>query len=338
MGGTLPQPKSGVFASFSKSTAAATAALAGKKAVEPEDDPVSLNKVPKKIGAEVYVGAARLLENQSKFAEAEEKYREALRVSKNDLNALVGLARLYDRQGQSQKALETYLTAKQEHPTSALVANDIGLCYRRQKQLDKAMVAFGKAVELAPDNAKYRNNYAATLVDAGRTKEAFEQLSATNSAAVAHFNLAYLLQQKGNPTETIRHLQEAVSLDPSLTPASDMLVQLGANPPLASTEGEQASPHVAFEQPATRTVSHNSHAPVASYSAGTASQRVYTSVPHVESPAAGVEPSTYHIGDDTVPAAVTTQRETKERPNWASAAWAIPAGAAAATHPLPPVE
>src|SRR5262245_35554455 len=246
MGGTRPQPKSGVFASFSKSTAAASAALAGKKAADLDDDPVSLNRVPKKIGAEVYVGAARLLENQNKFAEAEDKYREALRVSKNDLNALVGLARLYDRQGQSQKALETYQTAKQEHPTSALVANDIGLCYRRQKQLDKAMIAFGKAVELAPDNAKYRNNYAAALVEVGRMKEAYEQLAATNSAAAAHFNLAYLLQQKGNRTEAIRHLQEALSLDPSLTPASDMLVQLGANPPLASTAAEQPAPHVAF--------------------------------------------------------------------------------------------
>src|SRR5262245_15905382 len=174
----------------------------------------------------------------------------------------------------------------------------MGLCYRRQKQIDKAMGAFGKAVELAPDNAKYRNNYAAALVDVGRTKEAYEQLAATNSAAVAHFNLAYLLQQKGNRAEAIRHLQEAQSLDPSLTPANDMLVQLGANSPLASTVAEQPAPHAAYEQPATRTVSQDSQAPVASYSAGAVGQRVYTSVPHVETPALGAEPSTYHIGDD----------------------------------------
>ena len=211
MGGARPQPK-GMLASFSKSTTAAAAALSGKKAIEPEDDPVSLNKVPKKIGPEVYVGAARLLENTGKFAEAEDKYREALRVSATDLNAMVGLARLYDRQGESQKAIEMYQKAGQAHPTSGLVFNDLGLCYRRQRQLDKSMAAFGKAVDLVPDNAKYRNNYAAALVDAGKTSEAYEQLSATSSAAVAHFNLAYLLQQKGNRTEAVRHLQQACIL------------------------------------------------------------------------------------------------------------------------------
>jgi len=335
MGGARPQPKTGVFASFSKSTAAATAAVTGKKVVDADDDPVSLNRVPKKISAEVYVGAARLLENQGKFAEAEDKYREALRASANDLNALVGLARLYDRQGESQKAIEVYHKAGQAHPTSSVIFNDLGLCYRRQRQLDKSMAAFGKAVELAPDNPKYRNNYAAALLDAGKTNEAFEQFAATSSAAVAHYNLAYLMQQKGNRTEAIRHLQDALSVDPSLTPAQEMLAQFGMNPPNATAAVDQAAPHFAANQPASQAVAPTNQAPLASYSAGAAEQRVYTSVPQVESTAAG-EPSSYHIGDDGGPAAETAKRDTAKKPSWASAAWAIPASEP--TRPLPPVD
>src|SRR5207244_1118263 len=133
--------------------------------------------------------------------------------------------------GESAKAIEAYHKASQAHPTSGLVFNDLGLCYRRQRQLDKSLVAFGKAVELVPDNAKYRNNFAGALIDAGKPKEAYEQLAAASSAAVAHFNVAYLLQQKGDRADAVRHLQEAVAIDPALTPAREMLAQLGANPP-----------------------------------------------------------------------------------------------------------
>jgi tetratricopeptide (TPR) repeat protein len=346
MGGSRTQP-SGMFASFSKSTAAATAALTGKKAIEGDDDPVSLNRMPKKLGADVYVGAARLMENQGKFAEAEDKYREALRASANDLNAMVGLARLYDRQGQSQKAIELYQKAGQVHSSSGLVFNDLGLCYRRQRQLEKSMAAFGKAVELVPDNAKYRNNYAAALVDAGKTKDAYEQLTATSSAAVAHYNLAYLLQQKGSKAEAIQHLQEATSLDPALTPAREMLAQLGAAPPAEAEVAEQPAPRVASEQPSPRASAQTAQAPVASYAAGAAEQRLYTAAPQVELPAAN-DASTYHVGDDASPAAETaqrqavsretTQRESAQRSNFGSAAWAIPANDHQATRPLPPVD
>jgi len=340
MGGNRTPSKSGVFASFSKSTAAAGAALTAKKVTESDDDPVSLNKTPKKIGSEVYIGAARLLENQGKFAEAEDKYREALRVAPADLNAMVGLARLYDRQGEGQKAIEMYQKAGQAHPTSGLVFNDLGLCFRRQRQLDKSMAAFGKAVELVPDNAKYRNNYAAALVDAGKTNEAYDQLAAGNSAAVAHFNLAYLLQHKGNRAEAVRHLQEAVSIDPALTPAREMLTQLGANPPATASAAEQPAPRVASEPPVART--QTAQSPVASYSAGAADQRLYTSAPQVASPATA-DASTFHVGDDSTAIAETAKRqaaprETTQAPSWASAAWAIPAGDASAVRPLPPVD
>src|SRR5262249_37478551 len=76
-----------LMASWKKTTAAVSGAVAAKpKTAAPEDDPLRLDKVPKKIGPEVYVGAARLLENQGKTAEAEAKYLDALKVSPNDLS------------------------------------------------------------------------------------------------------------------------------------------------------------------------------------------------------------------------------------------------------------
>jgi Tfp pilus assembly protein PilF len=236
MGGNRQPENLGVLATFKKSTAATTAAISGAVAAKPkvhipEDDPLRLDKMPKRIGSEVYVGAARLLENQGKFAEAEDKYREALKASPTDLNGLVGLARLYDRQGQPQKAIELYQTAAKAHPNNGLILNDLGLCLRRQRQVDKSVVAFRRAVELMPGNAKYRNNLAAALVDAGKENEAYAELAAVNSPAVAHYNLAYLCHERGQRASALAHLQEALAADPSLKPAGEMLAQLGGSLP-----------------------------------------------------------------------------------------------------------
>ncbi len=235
MGGNRQPADTGIFASWKKATASLTGASTVKAKVDiPEDDPLRLDRLPRRIGPEVYVGAARLLENQGKFAEAEDKYHEALKAAPEDLNALVSLARLYDRQGQAPKAIEVYQKAAKAYPTNGLIANDMGLCYRRQRQVENSLLAFRKAVELAPDNSKYRNNLAAALIDAGNEKEAYNQLASASPPAVAHYNLAYLLSERGQRAGAVNHLQQALAVDPSLKPASDMLMQLGAAQPAYS--------------------------------------------------------------------------------------------------------
>jgi Tfp pilus assembly protein PilF len=285
--------------SWQKTTAAISGAVATKpKALPPEDDPLRVDKMPKRIGPEVYVGAARLLENQGKFVEAEDKYREALKAAPTDLNGLVGLARLYDRQGQSQKALEAYQKAAHAHPNNGLVYNDLGLCLRRQQQAEKSVVAFRKAVELTPDNAKYRNNLAAALVDSGKENEAFAELAAVNQPAVAHYNLAYMLNEKGQRENAVRHLRNAVAADPSLKPAHDMLHHLGGANAVVMSSGQ--SPEIAAP-PAV--------APAIGYNVAPSSVGAYT-IPQQAVPTTSDEPPSYHIGDDSQPAIQTAQRPT----------------------------
>jgi tetratricopeptide (TPR) repeat protein len=324
-----------IVASWKKTTAAVSGAVAAKpKVVAPEDDPLRLDKFPKKIGADVYIGAARLLENSGKFEEAEEKYKEALRATPGDLSAQIGLARLYDRQGQAQKAVETYQKAIQGHPTSSLAYNDLGLCFRRKGQIDNAIGAFRKSVELTPDEPKYHNNLAAALIEVGRNDEALKELSATSSAAVAHYNLAFLLQQKGQRADAVRHLQQAIAIDPSVTPARELLNQLAGGTATAAPSVEpafHAGAPVKQEEAAGPYV--NPYASASSpYATGASDQQLYTSAPQiygaspaVDSPAAAAS-SSYHIGDDGASAANVAQRT-----QWGSAA-------SSASHPLPPVE
>ena len=78
LGGGRPANNDGfLLASWKKTTAAITGGSTVRKVTAPpEDDPLRLDRMPKKIGPEVYVAAARLLENNSKFDEAEGKYQE----------------------------------------------------------------------------------------------------------------------------------------------------------------------------------------------------------------------------------------------------------------------
>jgi Flp pilus assembly protein TadD len=171
------------------------------------------------------------------------------------------------------------------------------LCFARQKQWQRATESLNKAVELQPGNPKYRNNLATVMVELGRTDEALKQLAAVNNEAVAHYNLAYLLQQKGQSSLAVMHLQQAVSKDPSLGAAHDMLAQLM----------NQAAP--AYQpQPETRVAAQPASTPI--YRPQTDIQWQPQS-PAVEQPATQPQTETaaqvsgsggsYHIGDDIGP-------------------------------------
>ncbi len=83
-----------------------------------------------------------------------------------------------------------------------------------------------QAVKLEPKRKLYRNNLATVLVDMGRTDEAWAELSSAHPSPVAHYNLGYLLYQKGDKGEASRQFTLAYEADKSLTMAHDMLAQL----------------------------------------------------------------------------------------------------------------
>jgi tetratricopeptide (TPR) repeat protein len=297
LGGQPPASDDGpVVSTWNKTTGAIAAAFTAKPNIE-TDDPTSLSSKAGKVGPDVHVGLGRLYESQNKAADAQAQYEKALAIAPSDLTAMVSLARLHDRQGNSAKAVELYQKALKTHPKSALAHNDLGLCFARQKQWQRATESLNKAVELQPGNPKYRNNLATVMVELGRTDEALKQLAAVNNEAVAHYNLAYLLQQKGQSSLAVMHLQQAVSKDPSLGAAHDMLAQLM----------NQAAP--AYQpQPETRVAAQPASTPI--YRPQTDIQWQPQS-PAVEQPATQPQTETaaqvsgsggsYHIGDDIGP-------------------------------------
>jgi tetratricopeptide (TPR) repeat protein len=188
------------------------------------------------VGPELNVTLAQAMERNGDLAGAANQYERALKSDKNSLPALLGYARLKDRQGKYQEAIELYERASRAHPQDASVYNDLALCLSRQGRGAEAAAKMAQAVKLQPERKLYRNNMAKLLVDVGEPKQAFEQLSAAHPLAVAHYNLGYLLAEKGDQQLAVPHFKQALALDPSLTDARRWLEMLqwapGAELPL----------------------------------------------------------------------------------------------------------
>lgn len=215
-------------------------------------DPTSLAHKGKPPGADLYVATARLYEKQNNVVAAEEQYSRALKTSPTDLAAMVGYAHLLDRQGKLDEATNYYQHAVQHHPQDASAHNDLGLCYARRGMLNESIVELAKAVELQPQKQLYRNNIATVFVELGQPQHALEHLLVGNQPAVAHYNLACLLQQRGQSQAAASHFAHAAQHDPSLPGLQEWAQQPGAAPAAARVANVRAVEHTSPYQPQLR--------------------------------------------------------------------------------------
>lgn len=197
----------------------------------PSDDPLSLRYMPKQVGPEVHVSAARLFEVQGKVDRAVTAYHEALKVRPDYEPALLGLARLYDRAGQWDQADQWYRRTLELHPQSAPAYNDWAVSLARRGQLPQAIPLWRQAVQHRPEEILYRNNLARGLVQVGSYEEAYSILASALPPAAAHYNMAYLLYESGRKDLAIVALQQSLQSDPNFQRARKLLAQWQTNDP-----------------------------------------------------------------------------------------------------------
>ena len=193
-------------------------------------DPTSLAYKGSPPGADLYVATARLHETHNNIDAAEAQYKRALQISETDLAAQLGYAHLLDRQGKLDEATHYYQQAALHHPRDATAHNDLGLCYARRGMLNESIVELAKAVELEPQKQLYRNNIATVFVELGQPQQALQHLMVTEQPAVAHYNLACLLQQRGQSQAAASHFAQAAQHDPSLPGVQEWTRQVAGAP------------------------------------------------------------------------------------------------------------
>jgi len=220
-------PQNAITGTFKKTTSAIGNALKIEPKVVPAYDATSLSGQQPEIGADLYYQAGRVLMAQGKPAAAAVQFQQALDKSPRDVRVLISLARLKDQQDLVAEAEQLYRRSLEAEPNNPLALNDLGLFYAKRGRPDAAIETLRQAVRLQPANPRYRNNLAVALLETNRRDEAFAELSAALGPAEAHYNLGYLMAERGAVQAARGELQAAMQLNPAMQEARTMLASLG---------------------------------------------------------------------------------------------------------------
>jgi Tfp pilus assembly protein PilF len=232
------------WASLRKTGGAISEALTITPPTIPAPDPTSLANRPGDVGGALNYHAAKVYEADGNIAGAMALYQKSLQMTPNDVRAMIGYARLLDREGNFREAERLYHQALEIEPTNVVALNDLGMVYARQGMFDHALKSLSQAVQMQPTNQRYCNNIAIVLIDAGRSDEAFERLAVVHGEATAHYNLGYLLARRNMNDQAVGHLRQALTMNPRLSPARQLLDNLASSVAYVPPAVAQPSPHV----------------------------------------------------------------------------------------------
>lgn len=219
-----------ITAPFTTNPFTAFSGMAKPAAKTPKIEPAEKPFDPDKATPELYVRMAQLSHRGGDVSQARTLYQKALVRDPKHLEALMGAARMEDREGQLDVALMLYKRAAEAHPRNATAVNDLALCFARRGDLATAHQVLEQAVRLEPGKPLYRNNVAKVLVEMNRLDQATGHLSAVHPPAVANYNMAVLLSERGRTGDALNYLTAALAIDPRMPPAQAMLAQLTAPP------------------------------------------------------------------------------------------------------------
>jgi pentatricopeptide repeat protein len=163
---------------------------------------------------------------------ARKAYQQALSQEPNNVAALHGLAGLYVDLNDHDRAITTYQKALKLTPKDAALSFELGMAHARWKEFDQAITHLKIAFELEPENSQCANTLGHCLARAGRYEEALAVFKKTVGEAKARYNLARMLHHLNQDDLSRQQLSIALSLEPQMTEARELLLQLGAAQPI----------------------------------------------------------------------------------------------------------
>lgn len=181
--------------------------------------------------AAAHLNIAVVKANLGRADEAQQAYRDALRLDPRFIPARVNLAMLYDQLGRKKEAEHELREAIRISPNYAEAHYSLGLLLAEvPARLDEALAALTKAAELAPQNSRMHYNRGLALQTLGRTEQAEAALRKAFELAPASVDYLYALatlyaQQKRWP-RAVACAEELVRMRPTDERLKQFLAQL----------------------------------------------------------------------------------------------------------------
>ena len=154
--------------------------------------------------AEPHLSAGQLLEQENKFADAEQEYKQALALDERSADAVMGLANVYMRGRRFPEAEEYLRKLLAEHADSAPIHIQLGRVLAAEGKTDAAIAELQAGIKLSPGDDAAQRDLADLYTTAGKNglAEAVYRglLAAHPSEAEFHRRLGQaLLRQKKFP-------------------------------------------------------------------------------------------------------------------------------------------
>ena len=195
--------------------------------------------------ADPRVGLGDVLVKQGKFAEAEAKCREALRLAPMHLPAMFCLATALHSQGKLDEAADYYRRILALNPNLFTPHRLLGNILVAQGKPDEAITQLLLALKIRPEDGDTRTVLAMALLAKNRTDEAAAQfreaarLQSTN--ALANYHLALIHQERKEIPAAIERFQLALKAQPDWPESLNNLAWiLAANPDAKVRNGAEA--------------------------------------------------------------------------------------------------
>ncbi len=191
--------------------------------------------------ANLHLKYAQWRENVGDLADARQSYQFALKENPKSMDAKLGLARLDQASGRTEEAEREFQAVLSSHPGNPQAKNALGQFYASQKQWGKAVPLLAEAADEAPAESIYRYHLAVAMAQSGDVDGAFPHFRLALGEAEAHYNIGYLLYERGYQDLAKQRFLKALELNPKLAQAQAMLDEM-AHPAKDAVLAETAKP------------------------------------------------------------------------------------------------
>jgi Flp pilus assembly protein TadD len=156
---------------------------------------------------------------QQDLDDAEQDLRAAVKLDGSYAPAHAALAVVLDLRGKGAAAEEHHRRAIELAPENPHYLNDWGFSLLMRNKTEEAIATLRSAVDLAPLEPRIRNNLGFAFARAGDFVRAEQQFKLGGSRAEALNNLGFGYETSGNLAQAFDAYREAARLDPSLARA-----------------------------------------------------------------------------------------------------------------------